>query len=278
MRPSRNLAHRSARRVTLYLSLAATLGIALYLVLPFASTPAYVAAGQPGIGGPADSAASVRAGDQAVPNAMPAIPKRPVKIMPLGDSLTAGHEASVIDGYRLELLKRLPGYPIDFVGTYSSGDSQLADQNMQADGGACIRADPCNSTVMYPQTAGWIRATQPDVVLLQGGMNDFCCGREDEDPTVVQNAMRDWVQLIFATKPDVYIVVSGTPDYHEEYKNWIPQFVGEQAALGKKIYYVDYDGVSTSDTVHPDAAGYRTWADRLALVLKPILSSVASQQ
>ena len=209
---------------------------------------------------------------------MAAVPARPVRIMPLGDSLTAGHDASVVDGYRLELLKRLPGYPIDYVGTYSSGDSQLTDQNTQADGGACIQADPCNSTAMYPQTAGWIRATQPDVVLLQGGMNDFCCGRQDEDPTVVANAMRDWIQLIFATKPDVYIVVTGTPDYHEEYKNWIPQYVAEQAALGKKIYYVDYDGISTSDTVHPDAAGYRTWADRLASALKPILGTVASQQ
>ena len=52
-RPSRDLAHRSARRVAFYLSTAAALGIALYLVPPFSSTPAYVASGQPGASAPA---------------------------------------------------------------------------------------------------------------------------------------------------------------------------------------------------------------------------------
>ena len=195
----------------------------------------------------------------------------------LGDSISAGAQDEVMNGYRLDLLRKLPGYPIDYVGSYSRGDDRLADRDMQAEGGACIRAMPCNSTIMYDHTAAWISAARPNIVILQGGGNDYCCGHQDQPDSVVIQAMTDWIDLIWTTKPDVYIVVIGMIDYHEAYRDWIPKYVARLAAAGKRISYVSFDGVATYDTVHPNVTGYQQLAGRLAPVVRPILDKLLSR-
>jgi lysophospholipase L1-like esterase len=204
----------------------------------------------------------------------PASGLKTVKVMVLGDSISAGAQDEVMDGYRRDLLQKLPDYPIDYVGSYSRGDDKLADKDMQAEGGACIRSTPCASTNMYDQTAGWISAAKPNVVIMQGGGNDYCCGNQNKPDSVVIQAMTDWINLIWATKPDVYIVVIGMIDYHYGYKDWIPKYVARQAALGKHIYFVSFDQVATYDTVHPNVMGYQQLADRLAPVVKPIFNEL----
>jgi acyl-CoA thioesterase-1 len=220
----------------------------------------------------------------ATPSSSPASKPKPptglktVKVMVLGDSISAGAQDEVVNGYRLDLLKKLPGYPIDYVGSNSRGDDRLADKDMQAEGGACIHATPCNSVSMYEETAGWISAAKPNVVIMQGGGNDYCCGRQDQPDSVVIQAMTEWINLIWATKPDVYIVVIGMTDYHDGYKNWIPKYVAKQAAAGKHISFVSFDGIPTYDTVHPNVAGYQQLAARLAPVVKPVLNKLLGRQ
>lgn len=238
-------------------------------------TPTGTPAPQETVGISATTAPSV-AGSSKSPTAKASTqrPGRKIKVMVLGDSISAGAQDEVMNGYRLDLLKKLPAYAIDYVGSYKRGDSRLADKDMQAEGGACIHATPCNSTSMYEETAGWITAAQPEVVILQGGGNDYCCGRNDQPDSVVIQAMTDWINLIFKTKPGVYIVVIGMTDYHYGYKDWIPKYVKSQAAAGKRIAFVSYDGVSTYDTVHPNIAGYQQLAGRIALVVKPIFDKL----
>jgi len=231
-----------------------------------------------GIGDAASAAATSSGTPASTMTPTPKSPpgkKKPVKVMVLGDSISAGAQDEVMNGYRLELLNRLPGYTIDYVGSNERGDDRLADKDMQAEGGACIRADPCNSISMYEQTAGWITAARPNVVIMQGGGNDYCCGRTDQPDSVVIQAMTDWIKLIWATKPDVYIVVIGMIDYHEGYKNWLPTYVKGLASAGKHIAYVSFDGVATYDTVHPNITGYKQLADRLAPVVRPMLDKFA---
>lgn len=179
-----------------------------------------------------------------------------------------------MDGYRLDLLQKLHGYRIDYVGSYQRGDDRLADKDMQAEGGACIQSTPCDSTNMLPETAGWISAAKPNIVIMEGGGNDYCCGNQDKPDSVVIQAMTDWINVIWKTKPDVYIVVIGMTDYHYPYKDWIPRYVAQQAAAGKHIYFVSFDGVATYDTVHPNIQGYQQLADRLAPVVLPILKTL----
>lgn len=203
-----------------------------------------------------------------------------VHIMPLGDSITAGDSAgpAVINGYRGALLSLLSGYSIQYVGSQFDGT-----YHHESAGGSCIGPNPatppdwgsaCWSRNMYVGTAGWINTYQPDIVIMQGGSNDFCCGGHDVYPNneqIVTNSFIEWVNLIFATKPDVYIVVIGALDYHPIFKANLQNFVAAQSASGKKIYYVSSDGVSTVDTVHPDVAGYQTLASRLAPIVQTII-------
>ncbi|MGL5132016.1 MAG: GDSL-type esterase/lipase family protein, partial [Planktothrix sp.] len=103
-----------------------------------------------------------------------------LKIMPLGDSITAGKEnGSQLEaqwqGYRIGLWKRFEslGVPIDFVGSQSNGTANLPDKNNQGHAGWTIN-DLKNgkSTVLGSGVNNWIPAADPDVVLLMIGTND----------------------------------------------------------------------------------------------------------
>ncbi|HSX28947.1 MAG TPA: hypothetical protein VLE73_00140, partial [Candidatus Saccharimonadales bacterium] len=105
-----------------------------------------------------------------------------LKIMPLGDSLTQGGVnanagglgPTTVNGYRLALLNLLSAnYNIDYVGSWQVGDSQLADKDENGFSGACIMVSPCGGGTLYPQTAAWINSENPDLIIMQGGENDF---------------------------------------------------------------------------------------------------------
>jgi lysophospholipase L1-like esterase len=281
----RTLGNSAAKRSVIVALLGVAVLVGVYIVwqgvTPSSGTPAAVS--QSGSASPSSRASSApsptrsprrTASPSAAASVRPASGLSAVKVMVLGDSISSGAKDEVIDGYRLELLKALPGYPIDYVGTDWRGDDRLQDKNIQAEGGACIRANPCSSVIMYDHTADWITATKPDVVIMQGGGNDYCCGHSDQPDSVVIQAMTDWINLVWKTKPNVYIVVIGMIDYHDDYKAWIPKYVAQLAAAGKHISYVSYDGISTYDTVHPDVAGYKQLAGRIAPVLKPTLNKL----
>lgn len=200
-----------------------------------------------------------------------------VKIMPLGDSITAGQYEEVRNGYRLELLNRLPGYTIDYVGSYTGGDGGLQDKDFQARSGVCIKEGECYATpAMLPSTAGWLNASKPDVIIVNGGLNDLCCGRSDTQ-TTVQNSFTEWIQLMYTTLPNVHIVVIGQVEYLHPLHEWVPEFVAGQAAAGKKISYVSFDGIQTKDRIHPDTTGYQQLAERLATALKPIMTTLTGK-
>jgi lysophospholipase L1-like esterase len=206
-------------------------------------------------------------------------PARTVKIMPLGDSITEGEGADRKNSYRLDLLNDLKEFKIDYVGSFKEGLLTLADHDMQAEGGACIRAYPGCGMSLYEQTSSWIDAFQPDIVIMQGGVNDFCCGRQDDGPQPVRNNLRDWVNVVWDTKPDTYIVVIGMPGGFKTgwgFKDWLPKYVAAEARLGKQIAYVPLDGTESPDGIHPDVEGYKELAGRLAKVLRPVMNDLAS--
>jgi GDSL-like Lipase/Acylhydrolase. len=104
----------------------------------------------------------------------------PLKIMPLGDSITAGKEnGSQLEadwqGYRIGLWKRFEslGVPIDFVGGESNGTADLPDKNHEGHGGWTIsQINNGKSDVLGSGVNNWIPASDPDVVLLMIGTND----------------------------------------------------------------------------------------------------------
>lgn len=196
-----------------------------------------------------------------------------LKIMPLGDSITqggVGGDPNTINSYRLQLWNDLlDDYTIDYVGSWQNGNSSLPDKDLNGFSGNCIKTDPCHGDVpLYNQTAGWITAEDPDLVIMQGGGNDFVDPSMTE--TLVESYMEDWINLVFTTKPGVKIIVTGAPQWYPNYSTALENYVTQQRNLGKPIRYVTYDNVDTLDGTHPSLAGYVTWGDALAAKVREL--------
>jgi lysophospholipase L1-like esterase len=210
----------------------------------------------------------------AMPNAL--------RIMPLGDSLTQGgvdgsHQGSLnqstINGYRLDLWNLMVGggYTVDYVGPYQLGTSALTDQDEAGESGACIKSGPCGGETMYPLTAGWLNSYSPHVVIMQGGGNDYTY----KNTAQIEADMESWIQLIWQTKPNVGIVVSGATQYHPDYEALIKAYVDGLQAHGKPIRFVPFaetvgTDANTVDGTHPNAAGYRLWARELYRMIQQL--------
>jgi hypothetical protein len=203
-----------------------------------------------------------------------------VKVWPIGDSITAGKDADQTNGYRLYLWNALvaAGYSIDYVGDYNYGLPPLPDMDTNGTGGACILANPCNpADILYDVTNKSMARLSPDIVIMNGGANDFCCGNS-QDPTRVEGYMQRWIQLMWTIKPDAQLIVLGlTADYHVEYDKWTQQYVAQLKAQGKRIDYVFIEDVTTSDTVHPDNPGYQTIANRIMPKILPAMQRLTGR-
>ncbi len=232
-----------------------------------------------------DSGAS---GSSAVKFAAASGVPNPLKIMPLGDSLTRGavdlnaanqYNAVTINGYRLQLWNLLTaaGYNIDYVGSITKyGDASLPDHDEQATSGICIKtaASTCNGlTPMYPQTAGWLTTYQPDLVIMQGGGNDWT----DSTMTNAKNEsyLEQWIQLVWATLPNAKIIVSGQSQWRPDVEALNKAYVQGLQAQGKPIRFLPYAdtiGVeaNTIDDTHPNTAGYTMWGNQLAPLVEQL--------
>ncbi len=202
----------------------------------------------------------------------------PVRIMPLGDSLT-----SSVDGqasYRYWLFKQLQahGYNVDFVGTlWGVGDGVSGiysdfPQNHEGHPGA-------TSDDILQGIRSWMSQTQPQVVLLLIGANDF----QDGQPAM--HAVVNTHRIIAAMQrvnPYVSILVAMIPPLAGQrgkdgyYDYLISQWAPYWATPRSPVRVVDlWTGFNTSkdtlDGQHPNAAGEKIYAYRFFLALQPIL-------
>src|SRR3954462_9083268 len=179
-----------------------------------------------------------------------------VRVMPLGDSITAGLGSTTDAGYRLPLWNRVAAqarYRIDYVGSLNAG--ALPDTDHEGHRGwkiAEIRA----------QVDGWLATAQPQYVILHIGINDLAWGA---DPQQAAAQFSELVARICTDKPGVKIIVMGL----------IPTSAGLQtqvAAYNARIRltpgprYVDAPALTTSemaDGLHPNDAGYQRIGDIL---------------
>jgi len=177
-----------------------------------------------------------------------------IRVMPLGDSITAGLGSTTGAGYRLPLWNRIAAqtrYRVDYVG--SQHDGAIPDPDHEGHRGwqiAQIRAE----------IDSWLAAAQPRYVILHIGINDLAWGA---DPQQAAAQFADLVARIYADRPGVIIIVMGL----------IPTSVGLQAqvaAYNAKIRttpgprYVDAPALSSSemvDELHPNDQGYQRIGD-----------------
>src|SRR4051812_6467748 len=108
----------------------------------------------------------VLAGPVVPAAAAPAERYAPLRVMPLGDSITWGVGSGNQDGYRGSLYRRLTaaGVDVDFVGSMHTGHGP--DPNNEGHKGWTIAE-------LAARVDDWLDTYEPDVILLHIGTNDM---------------------------------------------------------------------------------------------------------
>jgi len=209
----------------------------------------------------------------------------PVRIMPLGDSITGSPGC-----WRALLWNRLQstGFTdIDFVGTLPPQGCGIAHDGDNEGHGGFLATNIANQNLL----PGWLSATRPDVVLVHLGTNDVWNNRS---PQEILAAFTTLVSQMRASNANMRILVaqiipmnpSNCPDCGNRvvaFNNAIPGWAAGLTTTRSPIVVVDqWTGFSTSadttDGVHPNGTtGIQKMSDRwyppLANVLRGITPS-----
>ena len=206
----------------------------------------------------------------------------PIRIMPLGDSITHGENNSITDnnyivGYRQKLYLDLidGGYDVDFVGGYNypDGSGKLAqsafDTHHEGHGGYC--ADNCPSYGdIYDNVYDYLSANPADVVLLHIGTNDIDAGVQN--PSAVGRILDE----ICRYSPDITVllarIVNRTDDVVKKtqttaFNSAVANMVQARSEYGSTLFLVDMEHALTypddldSSGVHPTQTGYEKMAN-----------------
>ena len=242
------------RRTTLYAALAA-----LLMAITFA------------IAQPAQSAAA------------------PVRIMPLGDSITAGPGC-----WRAILWHELQtaGYTnIDFVGSVADGGCNYGytyDGDNEGHGGYAATGIADNN-----QLPPWLAAANPDIVLMHLGTNDMWGGTIST--STILAAYTKLVGQMRANNPNMKILVAQIIPMNPPscttcaasvvaLDNAIPAWAAGLTTAQSPIVVVDQwtgfdDATDTAgDGVHPNDAGFQKMADRWDTPLAQVLNGIIPPQ
>jgi lysophospholipase L1-like esterase len=229
----------------------------------------------------------------------------PVKIMPLGDSITQGVEngsdswtTDSMVGYRQDLyLSLIKRYNIHFVGTLSNGTASPFQFDTYHDGWAGFSAviqnylndwgslynGPKNS--INNGVSQWLAQTRPDIVLLHIGTNDLDF---DERPADIANDVGMVLDKIRSYNPDVLVIlariinrVPGATHIQDttDYNSYLQAMVSNRPDAAK-IRIVDMESAlnystDMSNELHPNDLGYskmaNVWFNALTNSTTPIL-------
>ncbi|MBZ3900067.1 GDSL-type esterase/lipase family protein [Streptomyces griseiscabiei] len=208
-------------------------------------------------------------GTALAPSATAAPAAAPVRIMPLGDSITGSPGC-----WRAVLWNRLQntGYRnIDFVGTLKQqGCPQALDGDNEGHGGELV-TNVANQKLL----PGRLAATHPDIVVMHFGTNDVW---SSISPDTILAAYTKLVQQMRASNPDMKILVaqlipmnpSGCADCGRRVvalNTRIPGWARATSTSRSPVTVVDqWTGFNTSsdtyDGVHPSASGNEKIAAR----------------
>ncbi len=204
----------------------------------------------------------------------------PVRILPLGDSMTSG--VPVEGGYRSRLYSVLSsdGFTVDFLGTQTvnSNHPQLPDADHEGHGGFQIHEIDAG-------LEGWLSSVEdPDVVLLWIGTNDYSVSNDINN---ARNRLANLIGRIATLRPHAKIIVANlllrtdipTADQNIQttFNPFLPAMVDQQVQLGRQVSFVDMRSQITAadlvDGLHPGSPGYNkiadTWRSAIQAVITP---------
>ena len=209
-----------------------------------------------------------------------------VKIMQLGDSLTAQLEARMFLAEKLNTA----GYNYAFVG--SQGFGQFPGDHHEGHGGFTIGPDQSQPGNLFDNVSTWITAAQPNIITLLVGNNDYN-GKAGVDPATAPQRMEALLDKMVLLAPEATIVVSSVlkiawvDDYAGALNRALPDIVARQQAAGHKVVFADlnsevnlvkgampFNGADSDyiDGTHLNANGARKLADGWYTHLSPLLA------
>lgn len=204
--------------------------------------------------------------------------ENPIRIMPLGDSITQGDKKH--NSYRrpLWIQLRKAGYNIDFVGSTRenfNGHSPLSDFDQDHEGHWGWRADQ-----VLEKIDGWSRINKPDIVLIHLGTNDLF---HEKSPESTLEELWQLVQKLRRTNPRVKMLIAqlipcGDKVQIQLLNQGIATLARITTTQESPIIVVDQfsgfnaaAGIDTYDGCHPNEVGEKKMASRWLAALKKVL-------
>jgi len=206
-------------------------------------------------------------------------PSEPVRIMPLGDSITQGDADH--DTYRRPLWKSLQveGYDVDFVGSLRGnhrGPAPRDDFDRDHEGHWGWRVDE-----ILARIRGWVEDSEPDVILIHLGSNDVFQG---EDVETTLDELGELIDAVRESRPEATFLLAQiipTTMAHanagiRELNARIPELAASKSSATSRVVVVDhftgFDATrQTYDGVHPNADGEIHLSDRWLAALADVL-------
>jgi lysophospholipase L1-like esterase len=194
-----------------------------------------------------------------------AIAGEPVRIMPLGDSITRGWYGSVgSNGYRKPLYLKLVnrGYNVDFVGGQSDGN--FADRNHEGHDG--WHAAEGTGEGILPNVYNWLTANPADIVLLHIGTNDITGGDQNIGEV---NDILDEIDRFSEDITVILALIINRQNYSAtttQFNDDLNSMALDRIASGDDIIIVDMESAlnystDMADNLHPNDSGYAKMAD-----------------
>lgn len=191
-------------------------------------------------------------------------PDGPVRIMPLGDSITGSPGC-----WRGGLWQQVTdaGYDVDFVGSQYAGCAPAgADLDHEGHGGALV-----TEVVASGQARAWLEQNTPDVVLMHFGTNDVWSNvppdRILDAYTSIVTDLRDLnpdatilVAQIIPLEPDASFGCTDCPrramDLNAEIPAWAASLSTDRSPIVVVDQWTGFDAATDAyDGVHPNEAG-----------------------
>ncbi|MCU7728659.1 SGNH/GDSL hydrolase family protein [Actinoplanes sp. KI2] len=196
----------------------------------------------------------------------------PIRIMPLGDSITFGVGSPTTGSYRGVLSRWLAqaGVSVDYVGSMRSGFS--ADPDNEGHKGWTIAQ-------LTERVDDWLAIYQPDVILLHIGTNDMVRGNQD-----AATDLDTLLDRIAVDRPDAQVFVAkivGLGDYDDTaaqgyrtyfFNDAIPGIVASKGPNFHVVDDSDVHGIDMWNREHPNDYGYRKIAWNWYRALEPVLN------
>ncbi|KAE8452063.1 hypothetical protein EG329_002229 [Mollisiaceae sp. DMI_Dod_QoI] len=185
----------------------------------------------------------------------------PLRILPLGNSITWGYLSTDGNGYRLDLLNQLTanGTTVQYIGLQRSGN--MTDNYNEGHPGALIAQIAQYAEVSLP--------SQPNVILLMAGTNDMV---QNNMTATAPQRLGSLIDECHSTAPGAVIIVAQlTPAADtsveariQAFNPTIPGLVAQRVSAGVKALTVDMSNYVTvadlKDGLHPTDYGYAQMA------------------